>query len=161
MFLKRTLSKKLLDVESLIIRALSLNLVKGSIDEVAEKVHMTWVQPRVLSVEQVDHTTHAYSMQIFFFRSTECVYESATGSRKSARQRKWWKRRLAQFFLTSLFHCLKLLEKIKKRVCVTIYILYSSLSDHCVTADTHVTICNSEQVVFSFKWLLSLVHDGQ
>lgn len=68
MFLKRTLSKKLLDVESLIIRALSLNLVKGSIDEVAEKVHMTWVQPRVLSVEQVDHTTHAYSMQIFFFQ---------------------------------------------------------------------------------------------
>jgi len=42
------------DVESLIIRALSLNLVKGSIDEVAEKVHMTWVQPRVLSVEQID-----------------------------------------------------------------------------------------------------------
>jgi len=42
------------DVESLIIRALSLNLVKGSIDEVDEKVHMTWVQPRVLSVEQID-----------------------------------------------------------------------------------------------------------
>ena len=46
-------------MESLIIRALSLNLVKGTIDEVDEKVHMTWVQPRVLSVEQVGHTTHA------------------------------------------------------------------------------------------------------
>ena len=35
------------------IRALSLNLVKGVIDEVDEKVHMTWVQPRVLNNEQV------------------------------------------------------------------------------------------------------------
>ena len=47
----------ILDVESLIIRALSLNLVKGTIDEVDEKVHMTWVQPRVLSVDQVRETT--------------------------------------------------------------------------------------------------------
>ena len=40
-------------MELLVIRALSLNLVKGVIDEVDEKVHMTWVQPRVLNNEQV------------------------------------------------------------------------------------------------------------
>jgi len=42
------------DVESLVMRALSLDLVKGMIDEVDEKVHMTWVQPRVLNTEQID-----------------------------------------------------------------------------------------------------------
>ena len=47
------LFKLIKDVELLVIRALSLNLVKGVIDEVDEKVHMTWVQPRVLNTEQV------------------------------------------------------------------------------------------------------------
>ena len=37
----------------LVMRALSLGLVKGTIDEVDESVHMTWVQPRVLNTEQV------------------------------------------------------------------------------------------------------------
>ena len=44
---------KILEVELLVVRAISLNLVKGVIDEVDEKVHMTWVQPRVLNTEQV------------------------------------------------------------------------------------------------------------
>lgn len=35
------------------MKALSLGLVKGSIDEVEGKVHMTWVQPRVLDRDQV------------------------------------------------------------------------------------------------------------
>lgn len=35
------------------MKALSLGLVKGSIDEVERKVHMTWVQPRVLDRDQV------------------------------------------------------------------------------------------------------------
>lgn len=35
------------------MKALSLGLLKGSIDEVDQKVHMTWVQPRVLDLEQV------------------------------------------------------------------------------------------------------------
>ena len=40
------------------MKALSLSLVKGSIDEVDQKVHMTWVQPRVLDREQVrEHIT--------------------------------------------------------------------------------------------------------
>ncbi|XP_064607948.1 26S proteasome non-ATPase regulatory subunit 13-like [Liolophura sinensis] len=41
------------EVEMLVMRALSLGLLKGSIDEVDQKVHMTWVQPRVLDLEQI------------------------------------------------------------------------------------------------------------
>lgn len=33
-------------VELLVMKALSVGLVKGSIDEVDKLVHMTWVQPR-------------------------------------------------------------------------------------------------------------------
>jgi hypothetical protein len=40
-------------VEMLVMKALSLGLVKGSIDEIDQKVHMTWVQPRVLDLQQV------------------------------------------------------------------------------------------------------------
>ncbi|XP_046573249.1 26S proteasome non-ATPase regulatory subunit 13-like [Haliotis rubra] len=41
------------EVEMLVMKALSLGLVKGSIDEVDSKVHMTWVQPRVLDISQI------------------------------------------------------------------------------------------------------------
>ncbi|KAH0621047.1 hypothetical protein JD844_022057, partial [Phrynosoma platyrhinos] len=41
------------EVELLVMKALSVGLVKGSIDEVDKKVHMTWVQPRVLDLQQV------------------------------------------------------------------------------------------------------------
>ena len=41
------------EVELLVMRALSLGLVKGSIDQMEQKAHMTWVQPRVLNREQV------------------------------------------------------------------------------------------------------------
>ncbi|ESO96024.1 hypothetical protein LOTGIDRAFT_214609 [Lottia gigantea] len=41
------------EVELLVMKALSLGLVKGSIDEVDQKVHMSWVQPRVLDTEQI------------------------------------------------------------------------------------------------------------
>ena len=37
------------------MRALSLDLLRGSIDQVEQKVHMTWVQPRVLDKQQVSH----------------------------------------------------------------------------------------------------------
>jgi len=42
-------------VELLVMKALSLGLVKGSIDEVEQVVHMTWVQPRVLDLNQISH----------------------------------------------------------------------------------------------------------
>jgi hypothetical protein len=35
------------------MRALSLGLVKGSIDQVDKRVYITWVQPRVLDLNQV------------------------------------------------------------------------------------------------------------
>lgn len=41
------------EVEILTMKAMSLGLVRGSIDQVEEKVHMTWVQPRVLDKDQV------------------------------------------------------------------------------------------------------------
>jgi len=41
------------EVELLVMRALSLELVKGSIDQVDKNVHMTWVQPRVLDRNQI------------------------------------------------------------------------------------------------------------
>uniref|UniRef100_A0AC34FD12 26S proteasome non-ATPase regulatory subunit 13 n=1 Tax=Panagrolaimus sp. ES5 TaxID=591445 RepID=A0AC34FD12_9BILA len=40
-------------VEYLVMKALSKGLVKGSIDQVNRTVHITWVQPRVLSPAQV------------------------------------------------------------------------------------------------------------
>jgi 26S proteasome regulatory subunit N9 len=40
-------------VELLLMRALSLELLKGRIDQVGETISITWVQPRVLSKEQV------------------------------------------------------------------------------------------------------------
>lgn len=41
------------EVELLVMKALSLGLVKGTIDQVDSKVHMNWVQPRVLSKDQI------------------------------------------------------------------------------------------------------------
>jgi len=35
------------------MKALSLELVRGSIDQVGQEVTMTWVQPRVLDLTQV------------------------------------------------------------------------------------------------------------
>jgi len=42
------------EVEYLVMKALSLGLVKGSIDQVEQKVSMTWVQPRVLDRNQIN-----------------------------------------------------------------------------------------------------------
>jgi len=41
------------DVELLVMKALSLDLVRGYIDEIEQRCHMTWVQPRVLDRKQI------------------------------------------------------------------------------------------------------------
>jgi len=41
------------EVEHLVMKALSLKLVRGSLDQVEQKAQITWVQPRVLSREQI------------------------------------------------------------------------------------------------------------
>ncbi|KAG8922705.1 26S proteasome regulatory subunit [Tulasnella sp. 419] len=42
------------EVEHLVMKALSLKLIRGSLDQVEEKAYITWVQPRVLSRKQID-----------------------------------------------------------------------------------------------------------
>lgn len=64
------------DVENLIMRALSLGLVKGTIDEVDEKVHMTWVQPRVLNTEQIDRMRVRLDCWVREVHETEKLMES-------------------------------------------------------------------------------------
>lgn len=41
------------DVELLVMKAMSLELVRGSIDEAAETVEISWIQPRYLSKEHL------------------------------------------------------------------------------------------------------------
>jgi len=41
------------EVEHLVMKALSLKLIRGDIDQVDEKVNIDWVQPRVLSRPQI------------------------------------------------------------------------------------------------------------
>ncbi|CAG7851380.1 Probable 26S proteasome regulatory subunit rpn9 [Serendipita indica DSM 11827] len=42
------------EVEHLVMKALSLKLIAGTLDEPAAKAHITWVQPRVLSRTQIE-----------------------------------------------------------------------------------------------------------
>lgn len=41
------------EVELLVMRALSLGLVKGSIDQIDKRIFISWVQPRVLDISQI------------------------------------------------------------------------------------------------------------
>lgn len=46
------------EVEQLVMKAFSLGLVRGDIDEVDKVVHIRWVQPRVLDLGQVKSMSH-------------------------------------------------------------------------------------------------------
>lgn len=41
------------EVEPLLLKAMALHLIEGSIDEVARTVVITWVQPRVMSIDEI------------------------------------------------------------------------------------------------------------
>ena len=42
------------EIEHLIMKALSLGLLKGQIDQVAEIARINWVQPKVLDMKQIE-----------------------------------------------------------------------------------------------------------
>jgi 26S proteasome regulatory subunit N9 len=43
------------EIEHLIMKALSLGLLRGTIDQVDEVAHITWVQPKVLDMTQISN----------------------------------------------------------------------------------------------------------
>lgn len=43
------------EIEHLIMKALSLGLLRGTIDQVDEVAHINWVQPKVLDMKQIDN----------------------------------------------------------------------------------------------------------
>ena len=61
------------EVEHLIMKGLSLKLIKGSLDQVASTVDITWVQPRVLEGGQVDILAEQFG------HWTDAVGETANG----------------------------------------------------------------------------------
>lgn len=63
------------EVELLVMKALSLSLVKGSIDQVDQKVHMTWVQPRVLDKDQIGTMQEKLSLWCTEVREMERLVE--------------------------------------------------------------------------------------
>ncbi|KAK9247218.1 hypothetical protein V1506DRAFT_470840 [Lipomyces tetrasporus] len=42
------------EVEYLVMKALSLGLIRGSIDQVGERVTITWLQPRIMTKDQIE-----------------------------------------------------------------------------------------------------------
>ncbi|RMB97944.1 hypothetical protein DUI87_25422 [Hirundo rustica rustica] len=62
-------------VELLVMKALSVGLVKGSIDEVDKRVHMTWVQPRVLDLQQIKGMKDRLEFWCTDVRSMEMLVE--------------------------------------------------------------------------------------
>ncbi|EPZ37009.1 hypothetical protein O9G_005315 [Rozella allomycis CSF55] len=49
------------EIEFLVMKALSLNIIKGSIDQVNQVVNINWVQPRVLNREQIGSVKNSIS----------------------------------------------------------------------------------------------------
>ncbi|EPQ55610.1 hypothetical protein GLOTRDRAFT_75751 [Gloeophyllum trabeum ATCC 11539] len=59
------------EVEHLVMKALSLKLIRGSIDQVEEKAQITWVQPRVLSREQIGQLSQRLSSWVGKLKGVE------------------------------------------------------------------------------------------
>ncbi|KAM4617380.1 26S proteasome non-ATPase regulatory subunit 13 [Discoglossus pictus] len=64
------------DVELLVMKALSVGLLRGSIDEVDKKVHITWVQPRVLDLQQIKGMKDRLEFWCTDVKSMELLVES-------------------------------------------------------------------------------------
>ncbi len=61
------------EVEHLIMKALSLGLIRGSLDQVASTVDLAWVQPRVLEGSQLDTLAEQFG------HWTDAVGQTANG----------------------------------------------------------------------------------
>lgn len=61
------------EVEHLIMKALSLGLIRGSLDQVSSTVDLTWVQPRVLEGSQLDTLAEQFG------HWTDAVGQTANG----------------------------------------------------------------------------------
>lgn len=53
------------NVELYVMKAFAKELVKGKIDNVGQKVFMTWVQPRVLAKDQVHFICIFFKLKCF------------------------------------------------------------------------------------------------
>jgi 26S proteasome regulatory subunit N9 len=65
-------------VEHLVMKALSLKLVRGSIDQVDETVAVTWVQPRILLPAQIANMGERLQKWGDHVRSTLLFLEAET-----------------------------------------------------------------------------------
>lgn len=63
-------------VEVMVMRALSLGLVHGTIDQVDNKVNITWVQPRVLDKKQVSVKSSSHKFLFFYFFLLQTLYSA-------------------------------------------------------------------------------------
>lgn len=67
------------EVEYLLMRALSLDLIRGKINEVDKLVHVTWVQPRVLDVNQLASVQRKLSAWVTSAAAMEDMMRGTTG----------------------------------------------------------------------------------
>jgi len=66
------------EVEHLIMKTLSLGLIRGSIDEVDKTVSVSWVQPRVLQPEQIAALEQRLAAWAATVRTTMLLMEDET-----------------------------------------------------------------------------------
>ena len=69
----------LAQVEWLLMRAMSLGLIKGEIDEIAQVVHVTWLLPRVLDRSQLESLRARLASWSGEVRNTLLYFESQCG----------------------------------------------------------------------------------